>query len=224
MKALSIDVGIKNLAIYIEEFDHLQIQQLKIPENTHDKNNLPTKDYNKFLKKIYNNGKCIFIDLVNLTNGESAKLVTTDILMTLFDYLESKKELFDSCSFVMIEQQMNSRFKKNTSAQHIQHHIESWFIFNYRDFKPVIIYPSKNKGDILGAPKKIEDKKGKLKKKNKQQLKKWAELLGLSILENRNDKEMLDKVLKFKKRDDVMDALIQLQSIKIKIFIQKKLK
>lgn len=224
MRAISIDVGIKNLAIYIEEFDHLEIQSLKLPSILNDSNNKPTKEYTKLLNKIYNNGKCIFMDLVNLTNGESAKVVTTDILITLFDYLESKKELFDSCSFIMIEQQMNSRFKKNTSAQHIQHHIESWFIFNYRDFKPVIIYPSKNKGQVLGAPIKIEDKKGKMKKKNKQQLKKWAELLGISILQNRNDIDILNKVLKYKKRDDVMDALIQLQSIKIKLFIQKKLK
>ena len=129
----------------------------------------------------------------------------------------------------MIEQQMNSRFKKNTSAQHIQHHIESWFLFNYRDFKPVIIYPSTNKSQVLGAPKTVITKKGKTKKRDKAQLKKWSENLGLTILDKRSKKNMNDemalhKVMKYNKRDDVMDALIQLQSIKIKIFIMKKLK
>ncbi len=186
------------------------------------------------------NGTCVYIDLIDLTKSEwrshfidkskkdekegtSAKYVTTEILLTLTDYLTQKKELWDSCSFVVVEQQMNTRFKKNTSAQHIQHHIQSWFIFNYRDFKPFINYPSSNKSQILGAPWKVE-KKGKLVKKDKPQLKKWAEDLGLNILEAREDNKNYGSVLGLTKRDDVMDALIQLQSFKVKVFLMKMIK
>lgn len=275
MRGLSIDVGIRNLAIYVEEFDPVLLQKYsnkkiinndskksyKIDINNFnelfDKNHLPTSKYAKILNDVYMNGTCVFIDLVNLTSNEnvSAKFVTTDILLNLTDYLEKHKSLWDTCSFVIIEQQMNTRFKKNTSAQHIQHHIHSWFIYTYRDFKLFINYPSKNKSQILGAPTKVNKKKKngdiKYEKRDKAQLKKWSENIGLDILGKRTElpdpeikqyypkdtknsliiekyknpnKIAFNKVALMKKKDDVCDALIQLQSFKIKLFILKQLK
>ena len=237
MKVLSIDVGIKNLAIYVEEFDEKKIKSLKKEykdiDTKFDKSHCPTKEYKSFLKQIFMNGETVFFDLVNLSSCQaisgkfptstektsSSKYVTTDILLCLNDYLDSKKKIWDECSFILVENQMNTRFKKNTSAQHIQHHIQSYFIFNYRDFKPFINYPSKNKGYVLGAPRKIKNKKTTY-----AQLKGWSEQLGLSILEKRCEETIMDQILKLNKRDDIMDSLVQLQSAKIKIFIEETIK
>lgn len=222
MRALSIDIGIKNLALYIEDFDvhKLLTMKMKRRSDNFDKNHNPTKEYSSKLKQVYLNGKCVYIDLIDISGGMSGKFVTDEILIRLYSWLSEKTSLFNTCDFVMIEQQMNSRFKKNTSAQHIQHHIHSWFIFMKK--VPVIIYPSKNKSDILGCPFKFMDAKGKYAKKTKPQLKEWSKKLGLSILNKRNDEESLFKVLALKKQDDVMDTLIQLQSFKIKLFVFKE--
>lgn len=235
MRGLSIDVGTKNLAIYVEEFNHEEIKSIKLPEILFTNNHLPMPEYKKILSTIYKNGQCIYLDLIDITkpiaeskivsneltiisnNKTSGKYITTSILISLYDYLEKHKKIWDTCSFVIIEQQMNTRFKKNTTAQHIQHHIESWFIFNYKDFKPFINYPSKNKTQVLGAPKRE-------KKKNDKSIKVWSEKLGLSILEKRRDEKTYSEISLLKKRDDVCDAIIQLQSFKIKAFIMKTLK
>ncbi len=230
MRALSIDIGTKNMALYIEEFDIEKLHELTLPEQADrfDKNHLPTKEYKDVLKKVYKNGQCKFLDLVNLSGAKSGKVVTIDTLLNLTKYLEDHCELIDECSFVIIEEQMNSRIAKNTNAVRLQHHIHSWFVIKYGNFKPCIIFRSKFKSQVLGAPNKVLYEKGKnkgeYKKRNKNQLKKWSEKLGMSILNLRKDDNTLMYVTDSKKKDDVMDALVQFQSCKVKFFIEKSLK
>ena len=108
----------------------------------------------------------------------------------------------------MIEKQL----KKNFIACTIQNHVHNYFIMLYRDSKNVIIYPSKNKTRILGAPlKTIDNKTNKLRKIKKYERKKWSYEHVNQLLNLRNDQLTLNYIfnLNKNKKDDLSDILIQ---------------
>ena len=63
MKGLSIDIGVHNMAFYIEEFDVDKIKNLSCPKILrYDKNLCSTDKWKSLLEKVYSNGKKIFLD------------------------------------------------------------------------------------------------------------------------------------------------------------------
>jgi len=224
MKGISIDIGVHNFAIYVEEFDVEDLKKLLCPKTQrYDDNGEATDRFkSQVLSHVYNNGTKIFLDLVDLLPGRKGVAFDVQMFINLTNYLDKHRDLFDDCSFVIIEQQM----KTNPMAQRLEQHCVSWFTFTYLDTKEIIIFPSKNKTRVLGAPKKVVDKKGLLKKMTKVQRKKWACDEASNIFTLRNDMETMSQIFVThkSKRDDLSDTTVQFQAFKIKCFIDGQLK
>ena len=80
MKILSIDIGVKNSAFYIEEFDPDQLT----------------------FQNLYLQGKRVFWKLVNFT------IPSDDIFMNIVYFLDANRKSWDSCNGIIIEQQMKT--------------------------------------------------------------------------------------------------------------------
>lgn len=222
MKGISIDIGVHNFALYIEEFDITSLKTLTFPKaHRYDVNGGATEKFrNEVLNKVYSNGKKILLDRVDLSTVKGNKF-HIQTFINLSNYLESNKDHFIDCSFLIIEQQM----RNNPMAQRLEQHCVSWFSFMYLDTIEIIVFPSKNKTRVLGAPKKVYDKSGKLKKMTKSQRKKWACDEASKIFTLRNDMETMKHIfVTNKKSDDLSDVSCQLQAFKIKCFIDGQLK
>lgn len=222
MRGLSIDIGVHNMAFYIEEFDIEDIKCLSCPKILrYDSNGCPTDRWRDILKKVYTNGKKILHSRVDLSLDKGTQF-DIGIFINLTNYLDSISNEIDKVDFIIIEQQM----KTNPMAQRLEQHCVSWVSFMYLDTKEVIVYPSRNKTQVLGAPKKVADSKGKLKKMTKPQRKKWACDEALYILNLRDDMESIHFIfsLNKSKKDDLSDVIVQLNSFKIKCFIDGQLR
>lgn len=220
-RGLSIDVGIHNMAFYVEEFDLTALAKIEsVPiKKRLTKNREATPEYQKFLDQVRYIGKrkyCAKVDL-STTKGTKFNLQT---FITLSAFLDQKKEQWEKCDFVIIEQQV----KANFMAQRLEQHIISWFTINYLDTIPLVIYPARHKYFSLGCPMRVTDLKTKKERKIKPaERKKWASVEALKILEARKDKTGIAYLTnKVKKNDDVCDCLIQLISFMIKCFIDKE--
>ena len=219
MRGLSIDIGVHNMAFYIEEFNSTLLKGLvSVPKNSrYNENGEATIRFkDEILKSVYENGKKIFLDKSDLSDKKGVKF-RLDIFINLTDYLDRHSHLIDECDFIIIEQQM----RNNPMAQRIEQHCVSWFTFTYLDTKQIIIFPSKNKTRVLGAPKKLGDKKGKIGKMTKPQRKKWACDEASRILSCRNDIETMSQIFVENKgkSDDLSDVICQMQAFKVKLFI-----
>jgi len=79
--------------------------------------------------------------------------------------------------------------------------------------KEIIEFPAYYKTQVLGAPKKL----------TKPQRKKWATEKAIEIIMERGETKTLEDISGKKKKDDLADVLIQLQSFKYLRFIEKAL-
>ncbi len=211
MRGASFDCGLINSAIYVEEFDHKQL--LNLQYNKKDKYKLSSDVY----EKLYTNGKCVFTSLfssVESGNRKKIKFLNNQNLLRITQFLDFHGLVLDSCDFFVIEQQLKGRFKFNVMAARVEHHIQSYLLNRYGPFKPVIIFHSKYKTHMMGAPRM----------KVKAQRKKWCEKEAEKILKLRKDVETYKKVfVDHAKKDDFGDAIMQMQAVKLMIFVTKKL-
>jgi hypothetical protein len=139
--------------------------------------------------------------------------------------LDNYKDVFDRCSIVVIEQQMSFKQAQNTMALKLGQHCYSYFIFRYPitqdgDFvfdesKEIIEFPAYYKTQVMGAPKVNG------KAMSKPDRKKWSTEKAIDILMERGDTDTLDEIIGSKKKDDLADTLIQLQSFKFLRFVDK---
>jgi hypothetical protein len=223
MRILSIDIGVHNMAFYIEEFDLCDIQKLECGKTSrYDLNGCPTPQWKELLNKVYNNGKKILLDRVDLSDKKGT-LFDLKTFINLSNYLENNKKEINQVDIIVIEQQM----KTNPMAQRLEQHCVSWFTFMYLDTKEIVIFPSRNKTQVLGAPKKVYNQNKEVwKKMTKHQRKKWACDEASFILTLRNDTDSLHFIFNINKskRDDLSDVIVQLNAFKIKCFIDKKLR
>lgn len=213
MKFISIDIGEKNFTIYIESFDKEKLHKVgKIPKKNRYKSDwTPTPQFNKELKKIYKNGKRIFIDKVNI-QGKS----DNESFHNLTVYLNSKKKFFDDCDGILIEEQL----KRAPFNVKLEQHVKSYFIFNYGLKKVIISFPSKYKTKLLGMEKYQKGMKAAQKKKMRKD---WACEKAKEIYNLREDFEGNYMMSKDKKKDDYSDTIIQLQAFKLKCFVDKEM-
>lgn len=218
MRGCSFDIGMINSAIYIEEFDQKLLLNLPYNKKTNFKSIVNTNEFKSLLEKIYLNGKCIFTELFSSVDEryhKKTKVIGNQNLLTINRFLDSIVLLLDNCDFFIIEQQYQEKFKKNTTAVHIEHHLQSYLLNRYGPFRPIIIFPSKHKTKSLGAPLWI---------KKKPQRKKWCKEQAEKILKNRHDISTYKKIfIDNKKRDDFCDAIMQFQASKLLIFVTKKI-
>ena len=203
---VAVDIGLKTLSIYKEYFDQDRAKCLKLPKAKYDKFLAATDEFEEYVIDVAKCGQAMFFEKTCL--GERNDLFSGKALFALYDYFDklNNDKLFDDVDVVIIEKQL----KRNPMATTIMDHLHAWFLINFRSFKKIILYPSKNKTRILGAPLKVENDKGKAQRVDKSFRKKWAKLKCYEILKERDDQEWLDYVfVKNKsKSDDLSDTCV----------------
>jgi hypothetical protein len=217
LSVISIDIGLKNLAIYKEYFNTALAKTIEKPKRRYDKYGAAHPEMNDYVNSVGGCGQVIFIDKVNL--GERKDFFSSKALLTLYDYLEEldKKDVFRDVNVILIEKQL----KINGMASVLMNHIHAWFLINFGTFKKVILYPSKNKTRILGASLKVENEDGKAVRTDKKYRKKWSVMKAEEILNIRGDVDTLSIFEKNKsKRDDIADVLVQALSYHIQILLK----
>lgn len=225
----SIDIGKKNFAFCIEQFDKKELETIKNINSAkrYLENGLPTENMNNILETIYNNGNIVLYDNVDLTaNCDPKKKLDPETFYNMNDILDKYTEYWDKCSVIIIEEQMSFGRKLNKMAMKLGQHCYSYFTFRYGRFKTIIEFPAYYKTQILGAPK-VEGKPYKSGKKRwkameKPQRKKWSVEKAIEILTSRGELDILESLTTAKKRDDLADVLVQLQAYKYLAFIEKK--
>ena len=218
MYVISFDIGKCNFAFYIEEFDEKKLEALKsIPKiKRFNTDGTPTDDYAKLLSEIYLNGNTVLYQNLDLTEGtEKNKYLDQKVCLNMITALDKFKEQIDKCSVVVIEQQMSFKAAQNTMAIKLGQNCASYFLHRYGTDKELVEFPAYHKTQVLGAPKKGG------KAMSKPERKKWSTEKAIEIIMERGEMDTLDNIAGKKKKDDLADVLIQLQSFKYLRYVEK---
>lgn len=209
---ISIDIGIKTLTIYREEFNLTKAQSIpKVNKyRRYNADATSTEEYKRYIREVYKCGRVVFLDKKDISSNNNARFVDNKVLLNLVEYLEdlNKKGVFNGVETIVIERQMRT----NPNAQIIEHHIHNYCLVLFRTFKTVINFQSKYKTRVLGAPLKCIDKKtNKLRKVKKHERKKWSTEIANEILQIREDKDTLHFIFSThkSKKDDLSDTMVQ---------------
>lgn len=227
IRCASFDIGKKNFAFCIEEFDRDEIINLDyVKENVrYNPDGTPTEEFGKIIEKVCLNGKVILYDNVDLTYGCENVYLDRKTFHNMTEVLDKYVKYWDTCDVFVVEEQMLFGKKRNPMAVKLGQHCMSYFMFKYSIFKDVIEFPSYHKTIVLGAEKEKKlTKTGKVTYKavNKTKRKKWSAEKALDILTERDDFETLSKISSRRKKDDLGDVLCQAQAFKILAYIDKK--
>ena len=214
IQVASFDIGKCNFAFYIEEFSISKLNIIKsIPKlQRHTESGEFSESFEEIISSVYLNGNKILYRNVDLTEGtEKKKYLDKKIYMNMYKVLEEYIEYFNKCSIIIIEQQMAFKAAQNTMALKLGQHCFSYFVFKYKDTKEIIEFPAYYKTQTLGAPKSL----------TKPMRKKWATEKAIYILMERGDIDSLNEIVSKKKKDDLADVLLQLQSFKFLRYVDK---
>lgn len=216
VRIASFDIGKKNFAFCVEEIDLGLFDSMKNIEYSKRffRDGTPTPAYLQLIKSVCMTGRVILLDNVNLCDGcDDSKYIDSQVFINMNHVLDQHKDIWDSCTCFVIEQQMSFKQNRNTMALKLGQHCFSYFIFNYASFKQTVEFPAYYKTKILGAHKKM----------NKQERKAWAVTKAMDILADRDDDDTLALITSRKKRDDLSDTLVQLQAYKYLVFVDKSI-
>jgi hypothetical protein len=225
----SFDIGKKNFAFVIQELDKKFLSALgNIPKiERYNKDGTCTPKFKKILDIVHNHGKIVLIRNLDLTKNCNKKAyLDPKVFVNMIDVLDEYKAYWECVEVFLIEQQMNfGKKKRNPMAQKLGQHCYSYFVFNYRDFKKIIDFPSYHKTQILGAPKKFglitkEYKNGK-KRDIKDNRKKWSCRVVGDILQRRGDSESFGVWSDTKKQDDISDCVLMINAFAYMKYIDK---
>ena len=232
VRLASFDIGKKNFAFYIEEFDRKKLMKLVPPPETqrYHADGSPTPKMAKFLAKVSRLGKTVLHRNLDLTAGCDKKLALDPTTFhNMNDALNRYIVEWDRCSAFVVEKQMqfSGRGKNNPMAQKLGQHCYSYFTFRYGRERPVVEFSAQHKTRILGAQKTAVGvyKNGKTKWKGltKPQRKKWCVGKATEILRARGEESILEGLTTASKRDDLADVVCQLQAFKILAYIYRTL-
>lgn len=214
MYVISFDIGKCNFAFYIEEFDEEKLRALQCIPKTKRFNSDGTvsAEYTKLINDISLNGTTVLFQNLDLTaNTEKNKYLDQRVCLNMISALDKFKEHIDKCDIVIIEQQMSFKAAQNTMAIKLAQNCASYFLHRYGTEKEIIEFPAYHKTQVLGAPKKL----------TKPERKRWATEKALEIIMDRGELETLEQISGKKKKDDLADVLIQLQSFKFLRYVEK---
>lgn len=237
MRIASFDIGKKNFAFCIEEFDELELSELVTPTVKYNPNGTATDAQREILEKVYSNGNIILHRNENLTkNCDPKKSLDPETFHNMTELLQEYSEYWDECDTIVIERQMSFGKKLNLMAVKLAQHLYSFFVIKYGRKIPIVEFDSFHKTQVLGAPKMASyTKKGKLKyiSLSPVQRKKWAVDKCKEILEIRGETDAIESMLesteltktgrvKKKKLDDLGDVVCQANAYKYLAFVEKR--
>lgn len=221
----SFDIGKKNFAFYIEEYDTSLFEEIEnIPDkkSRYNIDGTPTDDFKPVLENICVNGKVILYKNIDLTeNVENNNIINPEYYYNMSDVLDKFSDYWDKCDKIIIEKQMAFGVRNNIMAIRLGQHCWSYFASKYGRDKEIIEFPAYHKTQVLGA-EKVEVKSrniNKYKSMTKPKRKKWCINKAIHIFTIRDDQETLERIKNTKKKDDLADVVCQLQAYKILTYI-----
>lgn len=196
MRIAAFDMGTKNFAFCVEEFDIASAELHNLKKVVFTADGIPTDESKPTLEKIYQSGKVITCQKIDLT--------ATNIYLFLTQILNKFNDIWDSVDIFLIEQQMAyGNHKSNIQALRLAQHCLSYFYTIYGNFKRIEEFSSNHKTRVLGCPHSMR------KKHNTR--KKFAVELATEILSNRGENGVLSQ---YKKKDDIADCVLMIQAFK----------
>jgi len=196
IRIASFDIAKINFAHYV---DDTPISLLKRLENRYKA--LPKKfrrrvkgrinlQIEEILRDLYRGGKRVHMGVYNLRANPESKGLDTPTRRNLLQHLRNFERLWDTCDFIVIEQQYFKTFPRgrrragseaNVDAIKIGESVFTWFLDNYL-CKEILYFGSQFKTQMLGAPPGLND----------SQRKKWAIEKSLEIHQLRKDQDVID--------------------------------
>jgi len=248
MRLASFDIGKKNFAFYIEEFDDRELEKIEnLPmSERYNSDGTCTEDFQKIIQAVTSNGKTILHKNTDLTvNCNNNIKLDPESFFNMNKVLDLYHEEWEQCDYIIIEKQMSFGKKVNLMAIKLAQHCHSYFIMKYLRKHIIIEFEAFHKTQVLGAPK-VEGKKYKSGKCRYKAMtpaarKKWAVNKCIEILKNREELETVEKMFlqgrkegvgKTKtgkdkkgklKLDDLADTLCQANAAKYLIFVDRSL-
>lgn len=220
-----VDIGYRNFALSIEHVPNVAIKTLDKEYQKLDKKDRiierrPHSNKVKELLTTFNKScKTVLLELTDLNEGEVGLQNSTR--RNLAEYLESKKELLETCSYIAVEQQFKTGQAMNFDAVLFGESCYSWLVVNLPSVN-VSYTPSRYKTCLLGCPREvIETQPNGLRKTRpieKRDRKKWSVKVAKKIFELRGDTKSLDYI-KDKKADDVCDCILMTVAFVLKTFV-----
>ena len=212
---VSIDIGLKTFSMFKEHFDYTTAKTIKKPKQCYKKNGEATDEFEEYVLNVSKCGSTQFIEKKEF--GDRNEFFSGKVFLRIIDYFDDlhfKQKVFDDVDVIIIEKQLG----RNPMATVIMHHVYSWLLNQFRTFKKIILYPSKNKTRILGAPLSDVDEEGKRVKMDKSFRKKWSTEKTQQILIERNDEKTYRYIFEQNKskKDDLSDTITQCLSYHIK--------
>lgn len=237
MRIACFDIGRCNFAYYIEEIDENNYEDLnemfkKLPKKLQRKYGgemNPKIDYIQL--QLFKRGKRIKMQVVDLTKDEETNKYTNNVRYKLYTFLNSLKELWNTCDIFVIEEQYynpHAKYKEargvNKDAILMGESCYTYFIHNFHPHKEVCYFKASLKTQTLGCPSQIMniDESGyrsyvKMKKCDR---KKWSIEKAKKIFELRDDTEAIQQLSnKKQKQDDVSDCVIMCQARILKLLV-----
>lgn len=209
LRFASFDIGRKNFAFYVEEFNLNEFEELKQKQKPLGSINLNTRftpQHHEIIEEVCKIGTRIDWDVTDLDPNSKTKYLQTKHYIAMTKYLDQRRELWESCDAIIIEQQT----VKNPGAMKLGQHCMSYFLINWGETKYISTISSSYKTKLLGAPKTI---------KTKPQRKRWCIDQAKQVMISREDKEGIIRIAVEKKQDDLGDTCMQLQAFKYKNFV-----
>ena len=223
MKIISFDIGLKTCSVAIEEYPDPSLNndwdEYKLPNNPNVKylkGGECTTEFGAYIDAVGAIGKILWLEKREL--GDKKAFFAYAAYKNLYRWCEDLSEHLSTADIILIEQQM----KCNNIALALMYHLQAYLLIHFPELR-VVLYPSKNKTRVLGAPLKVVNDLGKLSKVTKYQRKKWSTECAEKLLKARIESDVsqatwYDYIFKLNKskKDDLSDVLMQSLSYVIK--------
>lgn len=205
LRLVSFDIGLRTCSVAVEEYNFASFNKTIGSFARYVKHGEATADMKAFVQEVGLLGRIILLEKRDL--GDKKAFFANHAFFNLYQWCKELNEQLQAADLILIEQQM----KMNNIALSLMHHLQAYLLITYGSTKRVILYPSKNKTRVLGAPLKIVNKDQKLVKVTKYQRKKWSTECASDLLKRRNDTTWHSYIFERNKskKDDLSDVLMQ---------------
>jgi hypothetical protein len=203
-KIISFDIGLRTCSVSVENYDVSGL--LPPPSVKYLKGGEATPEMAAYVLEVAKKGTIVHLETRDL--GDKKAFFANRAFANLYEWGRSLHIHLADANIVLIEQQM----KVNAIAIALMYHLHAFLLLTHPQTN-VVLYPSKNKTRVAGAPLKVDktakDGTTKLTKVTKYQRKKWSSEYARRILQERKDSVWGEHLAKSKKKDDMSDVIMQ---------------
>lgn len=197
IRIASFDIGVKNFAIYVEDFEASDLKRMDPVSN------IPNAENDRDIQNI--NAICRIGKRVLLQNSnldDNGKEINSQIwYRNMIKILNKYEDIWNNTNIFIIEHQV---VFNRVQIQLLAQVCYTYFLTLYGDTSAILYYNSKNKTKYLACPKDVD-------------IKKWSANFAIKQLRKRKDIDGVEIIENSIKKDDLGDTFIQLQSFKYRL-------